>query len=122
MKPAISLFLSIASLARVRSKSPKDMSHAARLALRLAAQAALGSSQAKLPKQWSLPRHLLNPCQANSWPLPADVPHHLDGCPAIALSKKKARKIKFFLHRCGTEKTKKSTKNCPLHGQDVEDC
>ncbi|KAM1550210.1 hypothetical protein ACFX10_042497 [Malus domestica] len=44
MKPAISLFLSIASLARVRSKSPNDMSHAARLALRLAAQAALGSS------------------------------------------------------------------------------
>ncbi|KAM1669757.1 hypothetical protein ACFX2K_043818 [Malus domestica] len=34
MRPAISLFLSIASLARVRSKSPKDMSHAARLALR----------------------------------------------------------------------------------------
>ncbi|KAM1570783.1 hypothetical protein ACFX10_035743 [Malus domestica] len=33
MRPAISLFLSIASLARVRSKSPKDMSHAARLAL-----------------------------------------------------------------------------------------
>ncbi|KAM3013875.1 hypothetical protein FF2_026668 [Malus domestica] len=34
MRPAISLFLSITSLARVRSKSPKDMSHAARLALR----------------------------------------------------------------------------------------
>ncbi|KAM2997165.1 hypothetical protein FF2_043886 [Malus domestica] len=34
MRPAISSFLSIASLARVRSKNPKDMSHAARLALR----------------------------------------------------------------------------------------
>ncbi|KAM1513377.1 hypothetical protein COP2_025567 [Malus domestica] len=34
MRPTISSFLSIASLARVRSKSPKDMSHAARLALR----------------------------------------------------------------------------------------
>ncbi|KAM1121577.1 hypothetical protein ACFX19_003283 [Malus domestica] len=34
MRPAISSFLSIASLARVKSKSPKDISHAARLALR----------------------------------------------------------------------------------------
>ncbi|KAM1363016.1 hypothetical protein ACFX2H_027769 [Malus domestica] len=34
MRPTISSFLSIASLARVRSKSPKDMSYAARLALR----------------------------------------------------------------------------------------
>ncbi|KAM1256898.1 hypothetical protein EV2_031886 [Malus domestica] len=34
MRPAISLFLSIASLARVRSKSPKDISHEAHLALR----------------------------------------------------------------------------------------
>ncbi|KAM1748788.1 hypothetical protein ACFX12_009735 [Malus domestica] len=33
MRPVIFLFLSIASLARVRSKSPKDMSHTARLAL-----------------------------------------------------------------------------------------
>ena len=62
MRPATSSFLSIANLARVRSKSPKDMSHAARLALqpqRLqfaapAAQVALGSSQAEQPKQWSL--------------------------------------------------------------------
>ncbi|KAM2283542.1 hypothetical protein ACFXTI_032632 [Malus domestica] len=34
MRPSISLFLSIASLAQVRSKSPNDMSHVARLALR----------------------------------------------------------------------------------------
>ncbi|KAM1114989.1 hypothetical protein ACFX19_005791 [Malus domestica] len=34
MRPAISSFLSIASLARVKSKSPNDISHAARLALR----------------------------------------------------------------------------------------
>ncbi|KAM2059156.1 hypothetical protein ACFX16_031653 [Malus domestica] len=88
----------------------------------LAAQAALGSSQAKLPKQWSLPRHILNPCRASSWPLPADLPHHPDGYPAIALSKNKARKIKFFLHWCGTKKTKKATKDGPLHEQDVEDC
>ncbi|KAM2207595.1 hypothetical protein ACFXTI_023695 [Malus domestica] len=33
MRPAIFLCLSIASLARVRCKSPKDMSHAARLTL-----------------------------------------------------------------------------------------
>ena len=82
----------------------------------------LGSSQAKQPKQWPLPQHLLGPCQADSWPLPADVSHHPDGCPATAISKKKTRKINFFLHRCGTEKTKKSTKYGPLHGQDVEDC
>ncbi|KAM1716548.1 hypothetical protein ACFX11_024504 [Malus domestica] len=73
-------------------------------------------------KQWSLPQYLIGPCRADSWPMPADVPHHPDGCPAIALSKKKARKIKFFLHRCGTEKTKKSTKDGLLHRQDVEDC
>ncbi|KAM1779996.1 hypothetical protein ACFX12_041314 [Malus domestica] len=36
MRPTISSFLSIASLARVRSKSPNDMSYATRLALRLA--------------------------------------------------------------------------------------
>ena len=34
MRPATSLFLSIAGLARFKSKSPKDMSHAAHLALR----------------------------------------------------------------------------------------
>ena len=73
-------------------------------------------------KQWSLPQYLIGPCRADSWPMPADVPHHPDGCPAIALSKNKARKIKFFLHRCGTKKTKKATKDGPLHGQDVEDC
>ena len=28
----------------------------------------------------------------------------------------------FSYIRCGTEKTKKSTKDGPLHGQDVEDC
>ena len=33
MKPETFLFLSIASLARIKSKSPKDMSHAAHLAL-----------------------------------------------------------------------------------------
>ncbi|KAM1609709.1 hypothetical protein EV2_022347 [Malus domestica] len=34
MRPTTSSFLSVASLAPVRSKSPKDMSHVARLALR----------------------------------------------------------------------------------------
>ncbi|KAM1175376.1 hypothetical protein ACFX19_028387 [Malus domestica] len=34
MSPATSSFLSVSNLARVRSKSPKDMSHVARLALR----------------------------------------------------------------------------------------
>ncbi|KAM1111313.1 hypothetical protein ACFX19_010595 [Malus domestica] len=34
VRPAISLFLSIASLARVKSKSPNDMSHAICLTLR----------------------------------------------------------------------------------------
>ncbi|KAM1488935.1 hypothetical protein ACFXTO_032241 [Malus domestica] len=34
MRPIISSFLSIASLARVKSNSPKGMSHATRLALR----------------------------------------------------------------------------------------
>ena len=82
----------------------------------------LGFSQAKQPKQWPLPQHLHSLCRADSWPLPADVPYHPDGCPATALSKKKTRKINFFLHRCGTEKTKKSTKDGPLQGQDVEDC
>ena len=57
----------------------------------------LGSSQAKQPKQWILPQHLIGLCRSNSWPLPADVPHHPDGCPATALSKKKTRKINFFL-------------------------
>ncbi|KAM2088052.1 hypothetical protein ACFX1T_032170 [Malus domestica] len=85
-------------------------------------QVALGSSQAKQPKQWSLPQHLLSPCGADFWPLPVDVPHHPDGCPTIALSKKKTRKIKFFLPRCGAEKMKQPTKDDPLHGQDVEDC
>ncbi|KAM1723628.1 hypothetical protein ACFX13_022257 [Malus domestica] len=66
----------------------------------------LGFNQAKQHKQWPLPHHLLGPCQADSWPLPADVPHHLDGCPMVAPPKKKIRRIKFSLHRCGAEKTK----------------
>ncbi|KAM2172888.1 hypothetical protein ACFX1R_037786 [Malus domestica] len=66
--------------------------------------------------------HFLGPCQTESWPLPVDVPHHLDDCPVAAPPKKKTRRIKFFLHRCGPEKTKKVTKDDHLHGQKVEDC
>ncbi|KAM1111652.1 hypothetical protein ACFX2I_044638 [Malus domestica] len=62
MRPAISLFLSIASLARVRSKSPKDMSHAARLALRPSATI-LDSSCTSCP--W------LKPSQATQAVVPA---------------------------------------------------
>ncbi|KAM1599650.1 hypothetical protein ACFXTN_022205 [Malus domestica] len=38
------------------------------------------------------------------------------------LLRRRQEKIKIFLRRCGTEKTKKSTKDGHLHGQDVEDC
>ncbi|KAM1253847.1 hypothetical protein TB2_041816 [Malus domestica] len=58
-------------------------------------------------KQWSLPQYLIGPCQADSWPMPTDVPHHPDCCPAVAPS---------------TKKKKKATKDGHLHGQDVEDC
>ncbi|KAM2914325.1 hypothetical protein COP2_044868 [Malus domestica] len=115
MRFATSSFLSITSLARVISKSlkrhePCDLPNTApqchnprsqphKLPLVLAKSSNL--------KQWSLPQYLIGPCRVDSWPMPADVPHHPDGCPAVALS---------------TKKTKKSTKDGPLHGQDVEDC
>ncbi|KAM1078743.1 hypothetical protein ACFX19_026374 [Malus domestica] len=130
MRPATSSFLSITCLARVMSKSPKrhepcDSPSTApqhhnpwpqpyKLPLVLAKSSSL--------KQWSLPQYLLSPCRADSWPMPADVPHHPDGCPEVAPSKKKTRKINFFLPQCGTKKTKKATKDGPLHGQDVENC
>ncbi|KAM1814104.1 hypothetical protein FF2_027283 [Malus domestica] len=57
MRPVTSSFHSIADLAHVRSKSPKDMSHAACLTLRLNASirgpthtATLGSSQVEQAK------------------------------------------------------------------------
>ncbi|KAM2495057.1 hypothetical protein ACFX1W_035089 [Malus domestica] len=108
-----------------QSKSPNDISHVARLALRLntsircpSRTTRLSFSQAKQPKQWSLPQHLFDPCQADSWPLPAEVPYHPDSCLVTALSKKKKRKINsFFLPWCDAEKTKKVTKDGPLHGQ-----
>ncbi|KAM0957744.1 hypothetical protein ACFX2I_025768 [Malus domestica] len=130
MRPATSSFLSITCLARVMSKSPKrhepcDSPSTApqhhnpwpqpyKLPLVLAKSSSL--------KQWSLPQYLFNPCRADSWPMPADVLHHPDGCPEVAPSKKKTRKINFFLPQCGTKKTKKATKDGPLHGQDVENC
>ncbi|KAM1137550.1 hypothetical protein FF1_035498 [Malus domestica] len=100
MRSATSSFLSIIGLARVMSKSlkghepcdlpstapqrhnPRPQSH--KLPLVIAKSSSL--------KQWSLPRCLIGPCRADSWPLPADVPHHPDDCPTIALSKKKTRK------------------------------
>ena len=81
------------------------------------AEPILGFNQAEQHKQWPLPHHLLGTCQADSWPLPADVPHHPDGCPEATLPKKKTRKIKFCLHRRGAEKTKKSAEDGSLHGQ-----
>ncbi|KAM1041135.1 hypothetical protein COP2_031131 [Malus domestica] len=80
-------------------------------------QAILGSSQAEQPKQWSLPQHLLSPYRADFWPLPANVPHHPNGCPATTLSEKKTRKLKFFLRWYGAEKMKKATKDDHLHRQ-----
>ncbi|KAM1151762.1 hypothetical protein ACFXTH_034546 [Malus domestica] len=57
MRPATFSFLSIVDLARVKSKSPKDMSHAARLVLRPIAlirdpncTVAFGFSQIEQPK------------------------------------------------------------------------
>ena len=81
------------------------------------AKPAIGFSQAEQHKLWPLPHHILGSCQANFWPLPADVPHHPDSCPVAALPKKKTKKIKFFLHWCSAEKTKKSTENGSLYGQ-----
>ncbi|KAM0989764.1 hypothetical protein ACFX2C_008366 [Malus domestica] len=123
MRLATSSFLSITCLARVMSKSPKghepcDSPSTApqrhnlwpqpnKLPLVLAKSSSL--------KQWSLPQYLLGLCRA-------DMPHHPDGCPEVAPSKKKIRKINFFLPQCGTKKTKKATKDGPLHGQDVENC
>ncbi|KAM1611925.1 hypothetical protein ACFX1Z_000660 [Malus domestica] len=130
MRSATSSFLSITGLARVMFKSlkghePCDSFSTApqrhnqrpqphKLPLVLAKSSSL--------KQWSLPQYLIGPCRADSWPMPADVPHHPNGCPAVAPSKKKTRNINFFLPWCGTKKTKKLTKDGPLHGQDVEDC
>ncbi|KAM2147323.1 hypothetical protein ACFX1Q_004083 [Malus domestica] len=66
MRPAISLFLSIASLARVRSKSPKDMSHAARLVLHPSATI-LDPSSTSCP--W------LKPSQSTQAVVPATTSH-----------------------------------------------
>ncbi|KAM1048311.1 hypothetical protein ACFX1X_027773 [Malus domestica] len=127
MRPATSSFLSITGLARVMSKSlkghepcdsPSTMPQGHNLRLqphKLPLVLAKSSS-------WFLPQYLIGPCRADSWPMPADVPHHPDGCLAVAPSKKKTRKINFFLPQCGTKKTKKATKDGFLHGQDVEDC
>ncbi|KAM2971957.1 hypothetical protein FF2_018701 [Malus domestica] len=99
MRPTISSFLSIASLARVRSKSPKDMSHAAHLALRPSAiihdpnhtscpwLKPSQDAQAVVPATTS-PR----PMPSQLLPLPADVPHHPDGCLAIALIQEEGKK------------------------------
>ena len=57
------------------------------------AEPVLGFSQAKQHKQWPLPA---------DWPLP----HRPDGCSAAVPPKKKTRRIKFFLHRCGTREDK----------------
>ena len=54
---------------------------------------------------------LIDPCQADSWSLSAGAPHHPDGCFVAAPPKKKTRRIKFFLHQCSAEKTKKSTED-----------
>ncbi|KAM1643789.1 hypothetical protein ACFX2K_013576 [Malus domestica] len=81
------------------------------------AEPILGFNQVEQHKQWPLPHHLLGPCQVDSLPLPADVPHHPNGCPVAASPKKKTRRIKFFLHRCGAKKTKKSTEDGSVHGQ-----
>ncbi|KAM2674225.1 hypothetical protein EV2_015445 [Malus domestica] len=56
------------------------------------AEPILGFSQAELLKQWPLPHHLIGPCQVDSWPLPADVPHHPDDYPVAAPPKKKTRR------------------------------
>ncbi|KAM1672484.1 hypothetical protein ACFXTN_037373 [Malus domestica] len=39
-----------------------------------------------------LPHHLIGPCQADYWPLLADVPHHPDDCPMAVPPKKKTRR------------------------------
>ncbi|KAM1056880.1 hypothetical protein EV1_029967 [Malus domestica] len=80
-------------------------------------ESVLGFSQAKQHKKWPLPHYPIGPCQANSWPSPINVPHHPDSCPVAAPPKKKTRRIKFFLHRYGAKKTKKSTEDGSLHGQ-----
>ncbi|KAM1073944.1 hypothetical protein ACFX2B_018750 [Malus domestica] len=62
MRPVTSSFLSITYLAQVRSKSPKDMSHAARLALR-------PSATIRYPSRTSCP--WLKPSQAAQAVVPA---------------------------------------------------
>ncbi|KAM1695213.1 hypothetical protein ACFXTN_026882 [Malus domestica] len=130
MRLATFSFLSIIGLARIMSKSLKghelcDSPSTAPQCHNLQPQPhklPLVLAKSNSLKQWSLPQYLIGPCRANSWPMPANVPHHPDGCPAVAPSKKKTRKINFFLPQCGTKKTKKATKDSLLHGQDVEDC
>ncbi|KAM1361604.1 hypothetical protein ACFX2H_026539 [Malus domestica] len=105
------------------------MSHAARLALRPNATIRYPSrtschwlkpsqaAQAVVPTTTSprsMPSQLLAPASRRAAP-PRRLPYN-------STIQDEARKIKFFLHRCGTEKTKKSTKDGPLHGQDIEDC
>ncbi|KAM1400413.1 hypothetical protein ACFX2F_027694 [Malus domestica] len=130
MRPATSSFLSITGLARVMSKSlkghepcdsPSTMPQRHNLRLQPHKLPLVLAKSSSL-KQWFLPQYLIGPCRADSWPMPADVPHHPDGCLSVAPSKKKIRKINFFLPQCSTKKTKKATKDGFLHGQDVEDC
>ncbi|KAM2770249.1 hypothetical protein PS2_012916 [Malus domestica] len=66
MRPATFSFLSISSLASVRSKSPKDMSHAARLVLRPNASIC-GPSCVSYPWLW--------PSRAAQAVVPATTPH-----------------------------------------------
>ncbi|KAM1038150.1 hypothetical protein ACFX2C_032876 [Malus domestica] len=126
MKPSTSSFLSITYLAHVMSKSPKrhepcdSPSTAPQRPWHQPYKLTLVLAKSSNLKQWSLPQYLIGPCRADSWPMPADVPHHLDDYPEVAPSKKKTRKINFFLLQCGTKKAKKATKDGRLHGQDVE--
>ncbi|KAM1798678.1 hypothetical protein ACFX12_032721 [Malus domestica] len=81
MRPAISLCLSIASLARVRSKIPKDMSHAARLTL-------CPSTTILDPSCTSCP--WLKPSQAAQAVVPASTSPQLMPSQLLALASRRA--------------------------------
>ncbi|KAM1864932.1 hypothetical protein ACFX14_005080 [Malus domestica] len=68
MRPTISSFLSITSLVRVRSKSPKDMSHTARLALRPNATIR-DPSRTSCP--WLKPSQAVVPATTSHQPMPS---------------------------------------------------
>lgn len=66
--------------------------------------ASLASVEPSSPSHGHLPRHLFSLRQANSQPLPTDVSHHLEGCPATVPPKNKTNKINFFLPWYNVEK------------------